>query len=1004
VNSEIGTERTDSLASVIEQVVARRLAGEEVADAAVITAHPELMPELGENLRRLNLIKEAERLAVCPAEPDLPGDDTDSPAPGGSGMRASDCFAGFRIVRRLHHGGQGVVYQAVESATGRKVAIKVIRQGPLAGRTDRGRFEREVQILQQLDHPRIVSIRDTGVLPGGDIYFVMDYIPGLPLDVFMAGRTLTIEQTLWLFARICEAVHAAHLHGVIHRDLKPGNIRIDPENEPYILDFGLAKLVTPDVSDEAGIAPDPAMTITGQFIGSLPWASPEQAEARHAQVDIRTDVYSLGVILYHMLTGRFPYDVSGGVREILDNILKTAPPPPSRYRQRINNELDTIVLKCLQKDRERRYQSAGELGRDIANYLAHRPIEAKRDSPWYLVRKTLARHRAPVAVAVGIMLITAAAAVVSLTFWQRVLREAQRATQAEKRAESWLGETITARDAARSEARRAQNEAQKSERIVRFLQDTLAAADPRQALGHEVTVREALDAAARRIELGLAGEPQVQAALYATIGKTHQGLGLYELAERYLRRALDVRRAALPADSPDIGSSARDLADLLRDRGRLDDAEKLYREALALQQNDLSADDPQMAATQSGLAQVLLAKSDYPAAEALCRAALAVQTRRLGAEHLDTAETRRRLAAVLFATGDSVAAEPLLREALAVQRKLLGAEHPAVAETANVLAAVRYMRGDLSTAESLYREALATRRALLGEHPAVAETLNDLAVLQRAREQYEEAEALGREALALRRKLLGAAHPDVAESLNNLGLVLLARGDSAGAESLLREALAMYQQAFGSEHAAVARTLNNLAILLAARRDYAAAEPLYREALAIRRRLLGPQHPDVARTLNNLAETLRARGDSAAAEPLCREALEIRRRVLPPGHTELADSLIILAMILIERGDAQAAEPALRECLDIRQQALPAGHWLIADTASVLGSCLATLRQYERAEPLLIESYPVIRAARGDADSRTREALARIVELYTAWGKPEQAAVYADSPARGAAP
>jgi serine/threonine protein kinase/tetratricopeptide (TPR) repeat protein len=316
-----------------------------------------------------------------------------------------DTIPGYEIIKEIHRGGQGVVYQAIQKATKRKVAVKVMREGPFAGPRDRVRFEREVEILAQMNHPNIVSIIDSGqasgagiAAGGGAFYFVMDYISGHPLDQWMSLKERTLDETLKLFARICDAVNSAHLKGVIHRDLKPGNIRVDGSDEPHVLDFGLAKVATGDVSDgiDAG-GPMKMMTMTGQFVGSLPWASPEQAEGHPDKIDVRTDVYSLGVILYQMLTGgKFPYEVVGAMRDVLENILRTAPQRPSTIRRQINDEVETIVLKSLAKERDRRYQNAGELARDVRNYLGGFPIEAKRDSAVYQLRVIARRNKGKV--------------------------------------------------------------------------------------------------------------------------------------------------------------------------------------------------------------------------------------------------------------------------------------------------------------------------------------------------------------------------------------------------------------------------------------------------------------------------------------------------------------------------------------------------------------------------------------------------------------------------------
>jgi len=372
------------------------------------------------------LIQAARRQAE---EARQPGDLTATSPAGSSDVDPTapppDSFTGYEIVREIHRGGQGVVYRAIHKGTKRKVAIKVMHEGPFASPRDTARFEREVQILGQLNHPHIVAIHDSGSATSGNFYYVMDYIPGHPLDVYMAGRDHSVEETLGLFAKICDAVNAAHLHGVIHRDLKPGNIRIDPDGEPHILDFGLAKTMLGETTDESR---PQIMTMTGQFIGSLPWASPEQAGGISSKIDIRTDVYSLGVILYQMLTGRFPYEVVGNMRDVLDNILKTEPAKPSTVRRRINNEVETIVLSALAKEPERRYQSAGNFAEDVRRFLLGEPIRAKGDSALYVLRKRLRPYATRIAVGTLLVVIVVGLGTVISSQWEqnRLLAERER--------------------------------------------------------------------------------------------------------------------------------------------------------------------------------------------------------------------------------------------------------------------------------------------------------------------------------------------------------------------------------------------------------------------------------------------------------------------------------------------------------------------------------------------------------------------------------------------------
>lgn len=313
------------------------------------------------------------------------------PAMQGIGLAAG--IPGYTIVRELHRGGQGVVYLARQEGTGRQVAIKLMREGALARQSDRIRFEREIQVLAQLDNPNIVTIHDSGVA-GGCAYYVMDFITGRKLDEFVEHNELSINDTLRLFIKVCNAINAAHLRGVIHRDIKPGNIRVAPDGEPHILDFGLAKLesVDGDTSDELT-----QMTATGQFIGSLPWASPEQAQGDGTKIDVRTDVYSLGVVLYQMICKQFPYRINGSMPEVAARIINETPSKPSTHNRGVGAELDTITLKALAKSRAHRYQTPGDLARDVERMLAGEPIEAKRDNWWYMSSKMVKRHCALIA-------------------------------------------------------------------------------------------------------------------------------------------------------------------------------------------------------------------------------------------------------------------------------------------------------------------------------------------------------------------------------------------------------------------------------------------------------------------------------------------------------------------------------------------------------------------------------------------------------------------------------
>ncbi len=753
----------------------------------------------------------------------------------------ADSFAGYQLIREIHRGGQGVVYQAIQGATRRKVAIKVMKEGPFASTADRARFEREVHILGQLQHPNIVTIHDTGIAAGHH-FFVMDYISGQPLDVYMASGLRSVDETLRLFATICDAVNAAHLRGVIHRDLKPGNIRIDPNGEPHILDFGLAKLAV-------GASDASMMTTTGAFVGSPPWASPEQAEGILAKIDTRTDVYSLGVILYQMLTGKLPYDVTGNIRDVLDRIQNVAPNRPGAVRKGINDEVDTIVLKCLAKERERRYQTAGELARDVRHYLAGDPIEAKRDSVRYVLLKQLRKHKLPVAIAAAFVLVVTLGFATSVGLWRQVVRE---------------------RDIAEAARLNEGRQRKVAEAVNAFLQDTLSAANPDKVLGHDVMVRTMLDAAARQVEEGpLRGEPETEAAVRNTIGVSYRELGLYEPAEVQLHGALELRKRLFGEQHPEVAASHLELARLMFEKGQ------------------------------------------FRAAESLGRKALVARRQFLGEEHADVGVALDFVALTLQWQGDLDAAEPLHRQALTKLRRSLGTHHLTVAKCVDNLAMVLFHKGEYAEAEKLSREALAVRTTLLGDqHPDVTRSRNNLALIVQQRGYYDEANRELREALRLNQTLLPPGHPKVALSLSRLATNLLKEGNHEEAQQLYLEALAIARGLENGEDT-VAIILNNLASLHLKNNDVSLAEPLAREAVDIHRRLDVPQRVPFTYALVTLGEVLVAKGDPSEAHSVLSEALAVEKTTLGERHWLRAYIESLFGACLTGLQQYDAAEPLL---------------------------------------------------------------------------------------------
>ena len=364
----------------------------------------------------------------------------------GDGYSLGPSIPGYEVLREINRGGQGVVYQALQLSTKRKVAIKLLLEGHFASRASRKRFEREIELVASLKHPNVIAVFDSGLTPDGHPYYVMDYIRGLPITRYLREERSSLDDALKLFTLVCNAVNHAHQKGIIHRDLKPSNILIDADGAPRILDFGLAKTLAG--SEES------AFSLTGQVVGTLPYMSPEQTGGNPDAIDTRTDVYSLGVILYELLAGCSPYPVNGTIVDIVRNITQTEPAPlsrnwtpaagiKSRHQRKnkcpLNDELETIVHKALSKPRERRYQSAGELSRDIANYLSGAPLDAKRDSAFYLLTMALRRNRLSVAIASAFaILIVGSVVTLSILYGRQsqLLSQVQRESDAARIAEA----------------------------------------------------------------------------------------------------------------------------------------------------------------------------------------------------------------------------------------------------------------------------------------------------------------------------------------------------------------------------------------------------------------------------------------------------------------------------------------------------------------------------------------------------------------------------------------
>ena len=831
---------------------------------------------------------------------------------GLSGAASRAAFGDYELYEEIARGGMGVVYRARQISLNRPVAVKMILAGRLASDAEKTRFRTEAETAARLQHPGIVAVHEVGEEAGCQ-FFSMDFVAGRTLEDIVRERPLPMQRAARYVRAIAEAIHYAHQKGVLHRDLKPSNVLIDGNDQPRVTDFGLAKWLE-GKSD---------LTLTGQVLGSPSFMPPEQAGGKGRHVGPCGDIYSLGALLYHLVTGRPPF-VAETPAATLRMVAEAEPVPPRLLNPGVPRDLETICLKALEKDPQQRYGTAQELANELGRFLRDEPIRARPVSRPEKILRWCRRNRALAATgSAGIMLLLALG----------------------------IGSPIAAYRINR-ESQQARKEARRSQEMARFLKQMLESAGPSSARGRDSSMmREILDKTADRIGKELEDYPAVEADLRITLGKTYSDLGLITNALEMTMEGLRLARAHIGPTNAEVATALANLGAMFYDAEDLEASERYAREALDMRLHLFGEMDTNVAMSLNNLGVTLWNRNKQQEAEQVQRRALAIRRHLLPPDHPLIAMSFLNLGNAVGARGDLAAAETNYAAAVDICSRSQS-ESPLAGVLMNNLGMLLGRKGELDAAAEMHQKALALRRKLYqGDHIFVVYSLTQLGIVLAARGDLDSAETNLNEAVAMLQRKKLAAHSAMADALAGLGMVSARRGNWADAKTRQRLARDIRLKSSAGENADLADSLDALGLLSVAENDLPEARRQFLEAAEIARRTQGEVYPAIIPALYHLGWVARRLDDEATADARTEQAWSLSVRQGKYGAWALLQAIYDLADVLRLRGKLADAEALLLEAADVTLNHVGGGTTLQGDAYQRLAVFYESASLQEKAIP-----------------------------------------------------